>query len=175
MKLPVVATKAHKGKTLELDCERETITLLDRAGEQLGTVTWESVIDYIRALIAKSRTGESRSQPRAPLAATVKYKSAEGYQIEGRASGIGGGGLFIESQTLLPIGTSISLEIALPDRPAEWLEAKGVVAWVCPKPDQYTSSPGMGVRFTTISTEVRKRVLELVNSIKKPDQNNAER
>ncbi|MBI4401986.1 MAG: PilZ domain-containing protein [Nitrospirae bacterium] len=168
MKLPVVATKAHQGKTLELDCERETITLLDRAGEQLGTITWESVIDHIRALSEKSRAGESRSQPRAPLVAKVKYDSTGGYQIESRASGIGGGGLFIESQTLLPIGTSISLEIALPDRPAEWLEAKGVVAWVCPKPDQYTSSPGMGVRFTTISAEVRERVLELVNSLKRP-------
>ena len=46
----------------------------------------------------------------------------------------------------------------------EWLSAKGIVAWVCPKADQYAFSPGMGVRFTEVTSEIRERILELVNS-----------
>jgi type IV pilus assembly protein PilZ len=46
------------------------------------------------------------------------------------------------------------------------LPAKGLIAWVCPKADQYTFSPGMGVRFTEINPEIRNRVLELVKSVK---------
>ena len=59
---------------------------------------------------------------------------------------------------------SSALEFSLPERPNEWLPAKGLVAWVCPKADQYTFSPGMGVRFTEINPDIRNRVLELVKS-----------
>jgi len=38
MRLPVTVTQGHKGKSLELDCEQETITLLSLRGEQLGTL-----------------------------------------------------------------------------------------------------------------------------------------
>lgn len=170
MRVPVVTTKVHKGKSLELDCERETITLLGPAGEPLGTVTWSSVIDLIRAAGEKSRPVESRTQPRAPLVVRVKYGTPEGRQMEGRASGIGGGGLFIESSAPLSIGTNLSLEFTLPDHPSEWLEAKGVVAWVCPKMDQYTSSPGMGVRFSKIADDARARILDVINSSRRAGQ-----
>lgn len=95
----------------------------------------------------------------------VKYKTPEGHRFEGRAGGIGGGGLFIESHSPLTVGTKLALEFSLPENPAEWLPAKGVIAWVCPKADQYTFSPGMGVRFTEINPDIRARVLELVKSI----------
>ena len=83
---------------------------------------------------------------------------------------MGGGGLFTESQSPLSVGTKLSLEFSLPERPNEWLTAKGVVAWVCPKADQYTFSPGMGVRFTDIATDIRNRVLELVKSLQQVGQ-----
>ncbi len=50
------------------------------------------------------------------------------------------------------------------------LMMRGTVACVCPKPDQYTFCSGMGVRFTTITTEARERVLALVNSLKRGGQ-----
>jgi hypothetical protein len=65
----------------------------------------------------------------------------------------------------------LSMEFTLPESPGEWLSAKGVIAWVCPKADQYTFSPGMGVRFTDIATETRNRVLTLVHSVKGVPQN----
>ncbi len=167
MRLPVIVTKGHKGKALELDCELETITLLGLLGDKLGTVTWASVIDHIQASGEKSNAAEPRSQPRVSLFVKARHSTADGKRVESRATGIGEGGLFIETQTPLPVGTEVAIEFALPDRPSEWLEAKGRVIWICPKPDQYTSSPGMGVRFTQVSAVARERVLELVNSLKR--------
>lgn len=170
LKLPVTLTKAYQGKMLEVDRDQETITLVGPEGESLGTVTWEAVIDCIRASHEKTRLAESRTQPRVLLLIRVRYKMPDGRLIEARASGVGGGGLFVESDAPLPVKTSLVLTFSLPDRPGEWLDATGEVAWICPKPDQYTLFPGMGIRFTHIDSKVRERVLELVSSLKKPDQ-----
>ena len=62
------------------------------------------------------------------------------------------------------MGTKLAMEFSLPEKPTEWLPAKGVVAWVCPKADQYTFSPGMGVRFSEVTSETRDRILALVKS-----------
>jgi Tfp pilus assembly protein PilZ len=67
----------------------------------------------------------------------------------------------------LRVGTDLDLEFALPDSPSEWMLAKGTVAWVCPRSDQYTFSSGMGVRFTDISADARSQVLAFVNAMKR--------
>jgi type IV pilus assembly protein PilZ len=169
MKLPVAATKAHQGKSLELDTKRETIALLGSEGQVLGVVSWGAIIDYISFSQQQARPNEARTQPRVSLTAKVRYLASDGSQVESRATGVGGGGLFIESTAPMVIGTELTVSFALPDRPAEWLEAKGKVAWVCPKADQYTFFPGMGVRFTTVAADTQARMLEFVNSLKKPD------
>ena len=170
MKLPVVVTKAHQGKSLELDTKRETITLLGPDGQALGVVGWGAIIDYINFSQQQARPNEARVQPRVSLTAKVRYLAPDGSQVESRATGVGGGGLFIECHAPMAIGTELTVSFALPDRPAEWLEAKGRVAWVCPKADQYTFFAGMGVRFTTVTTDTLAHILEFVNSLKKPDQ-----
>lgn len=165
MKLPVVVTKSHRGKALELDSERETMSLLSTDGELIGRVSWEAVINYIRALGERPRAAESRSQPRASLSFPVRYLTAEGSDIEAQASGVGGGGLFIESTVPLRVGTEIAMEFILPDGTNEWLKARGTVAWVCPKPDQYSFHPGMGISFTHIEESARERILDLIRTL----------
>lgn len=172
VKLPILLTKEHEGKSLVVDREQETISLVGPAGENLGTVSWEAVIGCIRGAREKARAAEMRVHPRVSLQFKVRYKTPEGVQLEGQASGIGGGGLFIESTAPQSKGTHLSLAFALPDRPAEWLDAKGEVAWICPRRDQYTASPGMGVKFTDIAPKVRDRILALVDSIRKSDPSN---
>ncbi|MGH7232981.1 MAG: TIGR02266 family protein [Nitrospiraceae bacterium] len=167
MRLQVIATVSHKGKALELDCERETITVRGIKGEKLGTITWATIIEHARPVQEPERIPEPRIQPRLSLVLKVRYSTAGGKCVESRAGGIGGGGLFIESTTPLRVGTDLDLDFALPDNPTDWMVAKGTVAWVCPTSDQYTFSPGMGVRFTDISTEARGRVLEFVNTMKR--------
>jgi uncharacterized protein (TIGR02266 family) len=166
VKLPVVSSNRHKGKSLHFDGARETITLVGINGETLGTIAWDFVIDHILAHRKPNQVEDGRTEPRISLSIRVRYNTPQGLHVESRAGGIGGGGLFIESEAPLPVGTKLVIEFSLPDSPTEWLSAKGVVAWICPRADQYTFSPGMGVRFTDIATETRTRVLNLVHSVK---------
>ncbi len=165
MNLPISATAAHQGKALELDSERETITLRGLNGEHLGTVTWGAIIDYIWASENQDRNRYLRAEVRAPLAVKVRYWAPDSAKVESLTGGIGGGGLFIESVAPLDVGTEIRMDFALPDRPLEILEAKGRVAWVRAKLERRVHFPGMGVEFTEMSTEARKRVVELVTAL----------
>lgn len=164
MKLPIISTRSHLGKSLKLDCDQETITLVGPGGEELGTLPWESVIDQLLAQATLMESPETRSQTRVALSFRVRYHTPEGHSFESQAGGIGGGGLFIESSAPLSVGTKLSMELSLPNAPTEWMEAKGIVAWVCPQSDQYTFSAGMGVQFTDISIETRGQVQELVRA-----------
>ena len=170
MKYPVVSSLRHKGKTIELDATREIITLIGINGDPMGNLSWDFVIDHILAYRKPNHFEDGRTDPRISLSVRVKYNTPQGQQVESRAGGIGGGGLFIESEAPPPIGTKLVIEFCLPDSATEWLSAKGVVAWVCPKADQYTFSPGMGVRFTDIAAETRIRVLNLIHSVKRANQ-----
>lgn len=164
MKYPVSSSLRHRGKVLELDAAREIVTLLGINGEPIGSLSWDFVIDQILAYRKPPVQKEIRSEPRISLAFRVRYNTPEGQRFESRAGGIGGGGLFIESQSPLPVGTKLAMEFSLPEQPGEWLPARGIVAWVCPKADQYTFSPGMGVRFTEVAQDIRERILALVKS-----------
>ena len=166
MKFSVMSSSRHKGKTLEVDPSKEAITLVGIDGEALGSLAWDNIIDQILTYRRPQQPREARSEPRISLSIRVKYTTPEGIQFESRAGGIGGGGLFIESVTPLAVGTKLAMKFTLPESPEEWLSAKGGIAWVCPKADQYTFSPGMGVRFTEIAPETRTRVLNLVHSVK---------
>lgn len=165
MKYPVSSSLRHKGKVIELDSSHETVVLLGVNGDIIGSLSWDFVIDQILAYRKGSVQKEVRSDPRIALAFRVRYNSPDGPRFESRAGGIGGGGLFIESQTPLPVGTRLAMEFSLLEKSDEWMPAKGTVAWVCPKADQYTFSPGMGIRFTEIADDIRDRIHELVKSI----------
>jgi type IV pilus assembly protein PilZ len=170
VKYPVSSSLRHKGKVIELDPAHEMIVLLGVTGDVIGSLSWDFVIDQILTYRKVPVQKEVRSEPRISLAFRVRYNSPEGPRFESRAGGIGGGGLFIESQTPLPVGTRLAMEFSLPEKSEEWMPAKGTVAWVCPKADQYTFSPGMGIRFTEIAEDVRDRIHELVKSIQNIDQ-----
>lgn len=171
MKYPVSSSLRHKGKVIELDAAHEMVVLFGAQGEIIGSLSWDFVIDQILTYHRKvSVQKEIRSEPRISLAFRVRYNSPEGPRFESRAGGIGGGGLFIESQSPLPVGTRLAMEFSFPESPEEWMPAKGTVAWICPKADQYTFSPGMGIRFTEIAENVRDRIHELVKSIQNMGQ-----
>ncbi|HWG97728.1 MAG TPA: PilZ domain-containing protein [Nitrospira sp.] len=170
MKYPVSSSLRHNGKVIELDVGREMIVLLGVSGDVIGSLSWDFVIDQILAYRKVSVQKEVRLEPRISLAFRVRYNSPEGLRFESRAGGIGGGGLFIESHSPLPVGTRLAMEFSFLEKSEEWMPAKGTVAWICPKADQYTFSPGMGVRFTEIAEDVRDRIHELVKTIQNMSQ-----
>lgn len=172
MKYPVSSSLRHRGKALEVDTAKEMVTLLGITGEPIGSLPWDYVIDQIMAYrkVPTPLPKETRKESRISLSFQVKYKTPEGYYFDSRGGGIGAGGLFIESTDPLAVGTRIALEFSLPMQPAEWIRAKGVVAWVCPKADQYTFSPGMGIRFDGMAPEVRARIQDMVDSLEAAGQ-----
>ena len=165
MKLPVITTAGHEGKTLEMNADQEVITLHSATGELLGTLSWGAVIEQILASDDDVRFAHARSHPRAPLAVKVRYTTPEGKQFDSLTGGIGAGGLFIESSAPLAPGTELSVEFALPDRPWEKHKAKAKVAWTRNKPEWHLLFPGMGVQFTNIDEKARKELVELVDAL----------
>ena len=165
MKFPVFTTKGHEGKVLELNADKEVVTLHSDTGELLGTLSWGAVIEQILASDDDVRFAHARSHPRAPLAVKVRYTTPEGRQFDSLTGGIGAGGLFIESSAPLAPGTELSVEFSLPDRPWEKHQVKAKVAWTRNKPERHLLFPGMGVQFTNIDEKVRKELVELVDAL----------
>ena len=164
LKLVVSDTRAHSGKSLELDCERETVSLLDPVGRLIGTVTWDSVIGHIQASNPKNHPRQARRSAREMRKVNVRYTSPNGEMFDSVSSGVGVDGLFVECTNHLSVGTTLNLAFTFPDGTDEWVEAKGVVAWICPKADQYSFAPGMGIRFSTLSPHVQERLTEIAGA-----------
>jgi type IV pilus assembly protein PilZ len=165
MRLAVTASDTHQGKMLELDCDQELISVLDTDGHSMGSVTWDSLIEWVKITSEMDESRHVRAHPRAPLAVKVHYTTLEGKAFDGLTGGIGGGGLFIESSMPLPVGSEVHIQFALPDRPLDTIRASGKVCWVRAKPDRFTLYPGMGVQFTDIDSQAREHVMELVKSL----------
>ena len=165
MKFPVTITAGHQGKVLEVDPEREVISLHGDNGVLLGGVSWANVIERIVNTDEDVRFAHARAHARAPLAVKVKYTTPEGKQFDSLTGGIGGGGLFIESSQPLAPGTELAVEFALPDRPWERHKAKAKVAWTRNKPERFLLFPGMGIQFTDIEEKSRQDLVELVAAL----------
>lgn len=165
MRLTVIATEGHQGKELDVDCDSETITVLGSSGEFMGTISWGSLVSFVKSSSEEGLYENSRNFPRAPLAIKVHYTTGEGKQFESLTGGVGAGGLFIESSAPLPPGSEITVDFALPDRPTELMQAKGRVAWVRGKVERHLLFPGMGIQFTDIDERARGRVQELVDAL----------
>ena len=165
MKLPVSGTEGCEGNSLEVDSEKETITLLDGHDTLVGTVTWEQIVDFVQASQEKTLAKNARTHARARLAIKVHYQTPEGKQFESLTSGIGAGGLFIETSVPLPRGADIGVEFLLPDNPWERIKANAKVAWIRRKTERYVLPPGMGLMFTDITAEDRRKIEELVKAL----------
>ncbi len=166
LNLPVKVSARHNGKSLHLDNAVETMTLIGQDDEPLGTVSWDAVIDFIHN---SSRTTKPQRPPRnysrSPLAATLRYTMPGSKNSAGVTCEIGGGGIFIETSSPPQIGTILTLELALPDDPANPICAQGQVAWVRAEEQRHVLYPGMGVQFTEISDESRARIIKMVKSL----------
>lgn len=155
---------------MEVDCDRETLTLLGNLGEPLGTLSWAWVIDRILSNNEVDDYAHSRAYPRAPLAIKVHCRTEDGNRFESLTGGIGGGGLFIETSSPLAPGSEMELEFSLPDQPAERISAKAKVVWRRNKVERLLMFPGMGIQFTEITDEARAQIVSLVEALNRGRQ-----
>lgn len=85
---------------------------------------------------------ENRLQERVPLALEVEYRTASAFLVAFSAN-LSSGGVFVETDRPLPIGTDLALRFNVPGTGP--LEVMGVVAWTRLPGEE--APPGMGIRF----------------------------
>jgi type IV pilus assembly protein PilZ len=108
---------------------------------------------------------ERRSSPRAELVVRVNYQTVDSLFSE-FARNINDGGIFVETDTPQPIGTSVELEFKLPgaERPIEVIG--NVVRSI--ESDQATPDgvPGMGIEFENLGSDVREQINEIIQRLR---------
>lgn len=107
-------------------------------------------------------TIERRKSPRAEFLVRINYRTVDALFTE-FASNINEGGIFVETETPQPVGTTVELEFKLPgaDQP---VEVAGLV--VRTEPGGPEEPSGMGIEFETLSAEVRQQIDEIVRNLR---------
>ena len=107
-------------------------------------------------------TVERRVSPRATVTVRIDYSTVDAMFSEFTRN-INEGGLFIESETLLPLDEQVQLQFQLPgvDDP---FKVSGRVAWV--REAGIDGPPGMGVEFENLDADARLRIDEIVQALR---------
>jgi type IV pilus assembly protein PilZ len=106
---------------------------------------------------------ERRTFERFDTSISVDYSSGDTFLFS-YIQNISEMGIFIRSDTPLPIGTQLELRFT-PDG-QEPIELAGEVTWVNPyRPFGDNLNPGMGVRFDRLTPEMRERIVALVRTV----------
>ena len=96
---------------------------------------------------------ERRHGPRVGLEVDIGLHSDTNF-FAGFSGDVSKGGMFVATYSPLPVGTRIELSFVLPG--GYQVITEGQVTWARDPVDRLKeSSPGMGVRFTSLSTEDR--------------------
>ncbi len=116
---------------------------------------FRKVFDYIARRLRKMTNVAAnlagRKTERLEQSIEVHYRAAEEF-LKAYSKNIGGGGLFIKSHDLLPVGTKLDLKFTLPGEELPF-HTHGKVIWL--KED---GEKGMGVQFIKISAQDRIRL-----------------
>ncbi len=88
-----------------------------------------------------SDPGNRRSSPRVPVEAEVSLASDSQF-FTGLAGNLSSGGIFVATYRLLPMGSAVTMQIALPDGE---LLVKGTVRWL--REASSGAAPGIGIAF----------------------------
>ena len=94
---------------------------------------------------------EKRQHNRVTISAVVNLSSEDNFYA-GAARDISVGGLYVESQTALPIGTEVTALLKLPSKV---LSLRAEVVWSVTKGSQTT---GMGLRFLNLPAHAKREI-----------------
>jgi type IV pilus assembly protein PilZ len=108
---------------------------------------------------------ERRASPRADVVVRVNYQTVDSLFSE-FARNINDGGLFVETDSPQPIGTSVELEFKLPgaDRPIEVIG--NVVRSIDAEQAAPDDVPGMGIEFENLDSDLRQEINEIVKRLR---------
>jgi uncharacterized protein (TIGR02266 family) len=155
---------------LEISPDTETLSLIGEKGETLVTMSWGTLIHCMSTSVKEVASETTRNYPRVHLAVKVKYQTPDNRLFETLTGNISGGGVFIEHSPPLQVGTTLVLNLFLPDGRSEPVQTEGHVAWVRPERICRGLEVGMGVRFTDMSETARNRLVRMVTSLEQARQ-----
>ncbi len=115
--------------------------------------------------MTESRAGgrERREHERFDAELSVDWSSGENF-LFAYITNISEMGIFIRTDDPPQVGASVRMRFAVEDQ--EPLSLDGMVVWVNPiRPEGDNPNPGMGVRFSELSPELRERVVDLVRTV----------
>lgn len=101
---------------------------------------------------------EKRRTPRIDISLPIAF-SYNGKTIRGNTSNISREGMFILTDTVLPVDAEIALFFQLPDD-AEMMQVDSRVAWT--KMVSSKAPAGMGIAFIRMSYEHRKKITDFL-------------
>ncbi len=106
------------------------------------------LLKTVRELLGIADRGTRRS----PGVLDVVYSTVPGESRSGSCRDLSGGGLFLETDAVLPIGTPLRLLFHLPGR-TKAIHCRGRVAWsnTTARPAKPSFPEGAGIQFTDIS------------------------
>ena len=148
-----------------MDKNGDGFVVRNEAQEPILSISVDDLLDQI--IEGRPKTFEDRRGPRVNMALHAKVTDPGGFKFDGITETISGGGVFIETPTQLPLGSSLDIEIRLPYEPGDPIHASGEVIWSRPETERIVKFPGMGVKFKGVSKEDRSRIIELVDMITK--------
>lgn len=130
---------------------------MQRVGEGLSVLELErwSILKHTLDRELRRRkaqpSDERRSSRRVAVRLNCSYASSD-HLRNAVITNVNTGGVFVETKTPLPIGSSLELRIRIEESGAE-IEAQGVVVTQNIGPELRSATQGMGVRFTEVKRD----------------------
>ncbi len=105
-----------------------------------------------------------RQHPRYPVNLTVDFTTREAF-VGNHVSNLSRGGLFIATDSPLPVHSELDLELTLPQRD-ERIRARGRVIWNYDiRRGTSRVVPGMGIKFLDMSTADNRRLTDYLATL----------
>ena len=112
------------------------------------------------------RTLAEREYTRLDLEVAVDMASDHNF-FTGFSCNLSGGGLFVATHRVQPVGTLLEISFQLPDSDAP-IVAQVEVRWVRDQNELSDCPPGMGLRFLSIEAEASARIQEFTERTREP-------
>jgi type IV pilus assembly protein PilZ len=118
-----------------------------------------STADFIES---SPESANRRGNARFKVELTVSVSSAHNF-YQGFAENLSRGGLFVATHQARPVGEDLELSIHL-GQDDEPICAMGKVCWVRDFSEHSDVSPGLGVKFTNLSSDDEKKILKFLET-----------